>query len=77
MPRYRHLVTFAGALLLLGGLLGFVFALMLDGATWPKFRGVIGGTLSIYLGWTLISAGNSGRLPGWITKIFGDPGDLD
>ena len=77
MPRYRHLVTFAGVLLLLGGIFSFAIALKLHSAMWPQVRGVLGGVISAYLGATLIMAGNSGRLPGWITRIFGDPGDLD
>ena len=77
MPRYRHLVTFAGAVLLLSGLFSLLIALRLHVATWPRIRGVAGGVLALYLGWTLIRAGNSGRLPGWLTTIFGDPGDLD
>jgi uncharacterized membrane protein HdeD (DUF308 family) len=77
MPRYRHLVTFAGALLLLGGIFSLAIAWKLHGATWPRIRGVIGGGIAAYLGATLIKAGNSGWLPGWLTRVFGDPGDLD
>jgi len=70
-------VTLAGALLFLGGIFALAIAFKLHGATWPRVRGVIGGVIAAYLGGTLIIAGNSGRLPGWITRVFGDPGDLD
>ena len=56
MPRYRYLVMLAGALLLVGGLFSLLIALRLHVATWPRVRGVVGGLLALYLGWTLIRA---------------------
>ncbi len=77
MPRYRLLVTIAGAMLLLGGGVGLAFALLFKATAWVRIRGILGGGLAAYLGLTLILAARSGQLPRWLTAIIGDPGDLD
>jgi hypothetical protein len=77
MPRYRPLVTLAGAMLLLGGGIGLAFALLFKATPWVRIRGIIGGGVATYLGLTLIMAARSGHLPRWLTAIIGDPGDLD